>query len=115
MNKSRQVARYEYLHHVGSKRFWLLLISIPLGFLFIFGLSMLISRFSFDTRPVGIVDQGSLIQLEPDNSKKSTFFNPQIHLYLYPVASSARAEAEKKEIQGFVMLPEDYVSNYQLN
>jgi len=114
MNKSRQVARYEYLHHVGSKRFWLLLISIPLGFLFIFGLSMLISRFSFDTRPVGIVDQGSLIQLEPDNSKKSTFFNPQIHLYLYPDASSARAGAEKKEIQGFVMLPEDYVSTYQL-
>lgn len=114
MNKSRQVARYEYLHHVGTKRFWLLLISMPLGFLFIFGLSLLISRFSFDTRPVGIVDQGSLIQLEPDNSKESTFFNPQIHLYLYPDTNSARAETEKKEIQGFVVLPEDYVSTYQL-
>lgn len=114
MNKTVNVARYEYLHHVGNKRFWISLISVPLGFTLIFILSALLSRFSFDTRPVGIVDQGNLIQLQPDNSAKSTFFDPQIYLYIYPDEASARAAVDSSEIQGFAVLPEDYASRYQL-
>lgn len=114
MNKTLTVARYEYLHHVGSKRFWISLLSVPLGFALILAVSLLLSRFSFDTRPVGIVDQGNLIQIKPDNSKESTFFNPQIYLYVYPDESSARAAADADEIQGFAVLPEDYSSRYQL-
>ncbi len=114
MNKTLTVARYEYLHHVGSKRFWISLLSVPLGFVFILMLSMLLSLSSIDSRPVGIVDQGNLIRIEPDNSKESTFFNPQIHLYVYPDESSARAAADANEIQGFAVLPEDYASRYQL-
>ena len=114
MNKTVNVARYEYLHHVGNKRFWISLISVPLGFTLIFILSALLSRFSFDTRPVGIVDQGNLIQLQPDNSAKSTFFDPQIYLYVYPDEASARAAVDSSEIQGFAVLPEDYASHYQL-
>ncbi len=114
MNKTMNVARYEYLHHVGNKRFWISLISVPLGFTLIFILSALLSRFSFDTRPVGIVDQGNLIQLQPDNSAKSTFFDPQIYLYVYPDEASARAAVDSSEIQGFAVLPEDYASRYQL-
>ena len=114
MNKIVNVARYEYLHHVGNKRFWISLISVPLGFTLIFILSALLSRFSFDTRPVGIVDQGNLIQLQPDNSAKSTFFDPQIYLYVYPDEASARAAVDSSEIQGFAVLPEDYASRYQL-
>ena len=114
MNKTVNVARYEYLHHVGNKCFWISLISVPLGFTLIFILSALLSRFSFDTRPVGIVDQGNLIQLQPDNSAKSTFFDPQIYLYVYPDEASARAAVDSSEIQGFAVLPEDYASRYQL-
>ncbi len=114
MNKTVNVARYEYLHHVGNKRFWISLISVPLGFTLIFILSALLSRFSFDTRPVGIVDQGNLIQLQPDNSAKSTFFDPQIYLYVYPDEASARAAVDSSEMQGFAVLPEDYASRYQL-
>ena len=114
MNKTMSVARYEYLHHVGNKRFWISLISVPLGFLLIFVLSVLLSRFSFDTRPVGLVDQGKLIQLEPDNSQKSTFLDPQIFLTVYPDEGAARAAAETGEIQGFAILPEDYAARYQL-
>ena len=93
MNKTVNVARYEYLHHVGNKRFWISLISVPLGFTLIFILSALLSRFSFDTRPVGIVDQGNLIQLQPDNSAKSTFFDPQIYLYVYPDGTHTQCRA----------------------
>ena len=114
MNKTVNVARYEYLHHVGNNRFWISLIRVPLGFTLIFILSALLSRFSFDTRPVGIVDQGNLIQLQPDNSAKSTFFDPQIYLYVYPDEASARAAVDSSEIQGFAVLPEDYASRYQL-
>ena len=114
MNKTMNVARYEYLHHVGNKRFWLSLVSVLLGFGLILVISLLLSRFSFDTRPVGIVDNGNLIQIEPDNSKESTFFNPQIYLNVYPDESTARSAAETGEIQGFAIVPEDYAARYQL-
>ncbi len=114
MNKTINVARYEYLHHVGNRSFWISLISVPLGFVLIIVLSMLLSFLSFDTRPVGIVDNGNLIQIEPDNSKQSTFFDPQIYLYVYPDESAARAAALAGEIQGFAVLPEDYTSRFQL-
>lgn len=114
MNKTMTVARYEYLHHVGNKRFWISLVSVPLGFFLIVAASMLLSLFAFDTRPVGIVDNAALIQIEPDNSKESTFFTPQIYLYLYPDESAARAAAEAGEIQGFAVLPKDYTSHFQL-
>lgn len=114
MNKTINVARYEYLHHVSNKRFWIILVSVPLGYVLIFGLSMLLSFLAFDTRPVGIVDNGNLIQIEPDNSKPSTFFEPQIYLYVYPNESAARAAALAGEIQGFAVLPEDYTSHFQL-
>lgn len=114
MNKSMNVARYEYLHHVARKRFWIALIGVPLGFVVLFGLSALLSRLSFDTRPVGIVDHAALIQVEPDNSKESTFFEPQIYLQVFPDESTARAAIETDEIQGFAVLPEDYLSRFQI-
>ena len=114
MNKTMNVARYEYLHHVGNKRFWISLVSVPLGFVLIIVLSMLLSFLAFDTRPVGIVDNGNLIQIEPDNSKQSTFFDSQIYLFVYLDESAARAAALAGEIQGFAVLPEDYTSHFQL-
>jgi len=114
MNKTLTVARYEYLHHVSNKRFWISLLGIPLGFVLLFGLSALLSRLSFDTRPIGIVDQGDLIQLEPDNSKTSTFFEPQIDLHVFPDESTARAAVEDDQIQGYAILPEDYLSHFQI-
>lgn len=114
MSKTIDVARYEYLHHVANKRFWLSLIGVPLGFVLIFMVSIVLSFLSFDTRPVGIVDQGSLIQLEPDNSQKSTIFDTQIQLNLYDDESAARAAAAADEIQGFALIPEDYASRFEL-
>jgi len=114
MNKTMNVARYEYMHHVMNKRFWIALAGIPLGIVLLLGLSALLSRLSFDTRPVGIVDHAALIQIEPDNSEESTFFEPQIHLQVFPDESTARAATETAKIQGFAVLPEDYLSRFQL-
>lgn len=114
MNKTMSIARYEYLHHVSKKRFWIAVIGVPLGFVLLFGLSALLSRLSFDTRPVGIVDHASLIQVEPDNSKESTFFEPQIYLQVFTDESAARAAIETDKIQGFAVLPEDYLSHFQI-
>ena len=114
MNKTAAVARYEYLHHVSTKRFWISLLSVPLGFVLIFVVSVVLSFLSFDTRPVGLVDNGDLIKIEPDNSVKSTFLDPQIYLYVYPDESAARTAAANNEIQGFAVLPEDYASRFQL-
>jgi ABC-2 type transport system permease protein len=114
MNKTMNVARYEYMHHVMNKRFWIASAGIPLGIVLLLGLSALLSRLSFDTRPVGIVDHAALIQIEPDNSEESTFFEPQIHLQVFPDESTARAAIETAKIQGFAVLPGDYLSRFQL-
>jgi hypothetical protein len=31
MNKTFEVARYEYTHHVARPRFWIALLSLPIG------------------------------------------------------------------------------------
>ena len=109
------VARYEYLHHVARKRFWIALIGVPLGFVLLIGLSMLLSFLSFDSRPVGIVDHAGLIQVEPDNSKESTFFEPRIYLQVFPDEGTARAASDSDQIQGYAVLPEDYLTSFQVN
>lgn len=115
MNKTMVVAKYEYMHHVAKKRFWLTLLLLPLGFAILILLSMLLSRSSYDFRPIGLVDKADIISLEPDNSAKSTFFNPQIYLHTFPDEAAAKKAVETGEIQGFAVIPEGYLASYQLD
>ncbi len=57
MNKTIKVARFEYLHHVGKKRFWITLISAPLGMVLIFVVTILFTYVTIDKSPVGFIDQ----------------------------------------------------------
>lgn len=114
MNKTLEVAKYEYMHHVSKRRFWVGLFLLPLGMLVIFGLSILMSAWSIDTSPVGYVDQSGLITLTPEKHADGGLFSEQVQLIGYKSIEEATAAANEGMIQAFVVVPANYLSSYKL-
>jgi ABC-2 type transport system permease protein len=114
MKKIIDVARYEYTHHVGKRRFWIALLGIPVGFLLIMGVSMLFSYFSFDSEPVGYIDQANLITQPQEVPEKVGFMEIFIKLIPYVDEESARTDTENGTLQGFVVIPAGYQSTYSV-
>ena len=114
MKKIIDVARYEYTHHVAKRRFWIALLGIPVGFLLVMGLSLLFSYLSFDTEPVGYIDQANLITQPQEVPENIGFLDIFIELIPYTDEQAARADTENGTIQGFVVIPAGYESTYQL-
>jgi len=114
MKKIIDVARYEYTHHVGKARFWITLLGLPIGFLLIMGISMLFSYLSFDTEPVGYIDQANLITQPQEVPEKVGFMDIFIRLIPYADEASARQDTENGTLQGFVVIPPSYQSTYSV-
>jgi len=114
MKKIIDVARYEYIHHVAKRRFWIALLGMPVGFLLIMALSMLFSYLSFDTEPVGYVDQANLITQPQEVPEKVGFMDIFIKLIPYADEETARADTENGILQGYVVIPTSYQSTYNV-
>ena len=114
MKKIIDVARYEYIHHVAKRRFWIALLGMPVGFLLIMALSMLFSYLSFDTEPVGYVDQANLITQPQEVPEKIGFMDIFIQLIPYADEETARADTENGILQGYVVIPTSYQSTYNV-
>lgn len=114
MKKIIDVARYEYIHHVAKRRFWIALLCVPIGFLIIMGLSMLFSYLSFDNDPVGYVDRANLINQPQEVPDKVGFMEIFIQLIPYTDEETARTDTENGTLQGFVVIPQGYQSTYSL-
>ena len=79
MKKIIEVSKYEFFHHVGKARFWLMLFGVPFAFLTIFALSVLFSFLSFDKSPVGYIDRANLIsQPQSMPEKQNIFYKPNV-------------------------------------
>lgn len=114
MKKTIDVARYEYIHHVAKRRFWIALLGMPVGFLLIMALSMLFSYLSFDTEPVGYVDHANLITQPQEVPEKVGFMDIFIKLIPYADEETARADTENGILQGYVVIPAGYQSTYNV-
>ncbi len=114
MKKIIDVARYEYTHHVAKARFWIALLGMPIGFLLIMAVSMLFSYLSFDTEPVGYVDQANLITQPQEVPEKVGFLEIFIQLIPYTDEASARQDTENGTLQGYVVIPPSYQSTYSV-
>lgn len=115
MNKTIKVARFEYLHHVGKKRFWITLISAPLGMVLIFVVTILFTYVTIDKSPVGFIDQAGLISQVKDPDYKPGFMDIVIDMVPYTDEETARADVENKTLQGFFVIPAGYESTYQID
>ena len=114
MNKTVEVAKYEYTRHVKKKNYWITLFAVPIGFLLIILLTVVITVASINTDPVGYVDQAGLITQPQVKPEKTSLFEPFIPLVPYVDEAAARRAAESGQIQGYFVIPEGYEDTYQL-
>jgi ABC-2 type transport system permease protein len=114
MNKTLEVAKYEYTRHVSKKSFWIGLLALPIGLLLLIGLSMFMSASSIDTSPVGYVDQSGLMTLKPKIVDTTGLFSENVQLIAYNSIEDASKAAESAQIQAYVVIPENYLSSFKL-
>ena len=115
MKKIINVSKYEYLHHVSKPRFWLMLFGVPLAMLAIFAVSFLFTFLSFDQSPVAYIDRANLISQPQTLPESQNLFSITIPLLAYQDEAKARADVENGTLQGYFVIPSDFLSNYTIN
>jgi len=114
MSKTFEVAKYEYTHHVARPRFWIALLSVPVGMVLVMLFAIAISLSSVSKLPVGYVDEAGLITIPPSFAEKPSLFEPVIPLRPYTSEQEALAAAESGSIQAYFVIPEGYESTFQV-
>ena len=114
MNKTFEVARYEYTHHVARPRFWIALLSLPIGIVLVIFISVVISFTSMSKLPVGYVDEANLISQAFAGPQKPSLFEPVIPMLPFSSAEEARAAAERGDIQAYFIISKAYESTFQV-
>ena len=114
MTKLFKVAKFEYARNVFTKRFWVALLAVPLMFTLFPLISSTISIKSVDTRPVGLIDRAGIITQAQKLKEKPGFFDIQIEFRPFTDEDSAKKASLAGEHQGYIIIPEDYVSSYAI-
>jgi ABC-2 type transport system permease protein len=114
MSNAFKVASHEFLLHVRTRRFLWALLSFPL----IMGVSALAGylavRIPFDSRPVGYVDSGQILRVPPlPVSSEAAAPMPVLTFNPYPSEQAARQDLEAGTIQGYLVLPANYLQGGQ--
>jgi len=114
MSKTFEVAKYEYTHHVARPRFWIALLSVPVGIVLVTLFAVAVSLSSMSKLPVGYVDEAKLITIPFTAPEKPSLFEPVIPMIPFSSEEEARASAERGEIQAYFVIPEGYESTFQI-
>jgi ABC-2 type transport system permease protein len=108
MNKIWLVFKYEYVRHVLRKRFLVALVSMPLFFGVIIGISILASMASIDRSPVGFIDQSGMFSDLKSKDPSNSLFDVEVAYLRYSDKSQADADLHAKKIQAYYVIAEDY-------
>lgn len=114
MTKLFKVAKYEYTRNVFTKRFWLALFAVPLMTILFSLISMVIAVKSIDTRPVGMIDKAGIISQAQKLKERPGFFDIQVELRPFTDEDLAKKAVLANELQGYLIIPEDYTMAYQV-
>ncbi len=108
MKKILQVAWREYGRHVFTRRFRLVLLSVPLFVIFTVGLVFLVVFLESDATPLGYVDESGLLAnpLPPPEVKWPVQQTPII---AFSTEVYAQQALDDGVIQGYYLIPEDYL------
>lgn len=104
MSKLLLVAKHEYRKNVRRRGFVLGTLGIPLLIVAIMAISILLALGGENRSPLGYVDETSLLSVAPRDQAQD-----DIELRAFPNEATARAALEAKEIQGFYVVPTDYL------
>jgi hypothetical protein len=95
-------------------RFWIALLSVPLGIVLVMLFAAALSLSSMSKLPVGYVDEANLITKPFTAPEKPSLFEPVIPMVPFASAEEARAAAERGDIQAYFVVPQGYESTFQV-
>jgi len=106
MHKFWLVAKQEFHNRTFKRSFIIGTLVIPVMMAIIIGVTIFIAKRSVDDRPFGYVDNsGTLANATmPNNNIES------VEIIAYPDEESAMSALEAEEIQGYHIIPEDYLN-----
>lgn len=114
MHKFWVVAKHEYLKIVRKRSFLLGTLAMPLFFVGITVLAIVVVMVGEDQKPLGYVDLAGVLttvtDLPPDFDDTP---NP-VPLRAFAAEAEARAALENGEIQGYYVLPADYLTSHEV-
>ena len=110
MTKTWRVALHEYVKHVRNRRFLLGLLSVPLVVVVMIGLVFLIISMENNTTPLGYVDHSGLLA-DPVPAPAPEPPDKPVPILAFADEAAARAALEAGKIQGYYVLPEDYLTS----
>lgn len=105
MNKAWLVGRFEFVTLIRRRSFVLATVGFPLLIAAVIGFSVLVVGGSDDDRPFGYVDEAGVVALTPEEAG----IDPAVALVAYPDPETAQAHVRAGAIQGYAVLPDDYL------
>jgi ABC-2 type transport system permease protein len=105
MNNFWLVAKQEFRNRTFKRSFVIGTFAFPVLMAIIIGIVILIVVQSFDRRPFGYVDYSGALE----NSTMPNDGEDSVEIIAFPDEISARAALDAEEIQGYHILPEDYL------
>jgi len=112
MSKLWRIAWHEYGRHVFTRRFMLILLSVPALVLVVIGLVLIVIYMETDSQPLGYVDQSGILA-DPIPAPPVSWPERAVALVAYSTEVLARTALDAEEIQGYYVLPEDYLQTGQ--
>ncbi len=105
------VAKAEYLKKVTSKGFWLASLSLPLLIGVLMAVIIFFALKGDSNTPLGYVDQAGILKAGAWQAEKGK----HVRIQPYPDEAAARQALERGEIQGYYMLPADFLTARDLH
>jgi ABC-2 type transport system permease protein len=112
MNKFWRIAFHEYSRHVFRRRFLLALFSVPLLMVFMVVLIIVIIRIDSNPTPIGYIDHSGLL-VNPTSQPAPKWPERKIPMLAYSDETSAKADLHAGKIQGYYILPVNYLQSGQ--
>jgi ABC-2 type transport system permease protein len=113
MIKVLRVALHEYKRHVFNRRFLMGLLSIPLVMVVMVGLVFLIISMESNTTPIGYVDYSGILA-DPRPAPPPEKPDKPVPMLPFNTEADAQSALEAGQIQGYYVIPQDYLSSGQL-
>lgn len=109
MNKMWRIIKYEYKRQVLRKRFLVAMLSVPAWVLLMMVIAVAAVLLSSNNTPIGYVDQSGF--LAHPIQLKQTEGDPfkDVEVVAFPDEASARKALDSKKIQGYYLLPPDFL------
>lgn len=104
------IARNEFIKKATNRGFWLASLSLPVLILVVMAVAILFALKPFQNSPIGYVDPGGLL--------KAGAWQPQpgshVQLIAYADETAARGALEKGAIQGYYLVPANFLTSLEL-